>query len=86
MIRADSAFHRPRCRHSYLTKPQSVPFGPRGSAHVGVLRALEMQGIIPDVIVGTSAGGVVGALYAAGYSGNDLSKIALQMDESVFGD
>ena len=58
----------------------------RGFAHVGVLRALEAQGIIPDVIVGTSAGGVVGALYAAGYSGNDLSKIALQMDETVFGD
>lgn len=51
-----------------------------------MLRALEAQGIIPDVIVGTSAGGVVGALYAAGYSGNDLSKIALQMDETVFGD
>jgi NTE family protein len=58
----------------------------RGFAHVGVLRALEAQGITPDVIVGTSAGGVVGALYAAGYSGNDLSKIALQMDETVFGD
>ncbi len=37
----------------------------RGWAHIGVIRALEENEIQPDIIVGTSAGGVVGAFYAA---------------------
>lgn len=40
--------------------------GARGIAHIGVLKALEEHGIQPDVIVGCSAGSIVGALYAAG--------------------
>jgi NTE family protein len=58
----------------------------RGFAHVGVIKALEAQGIVPDLIVGTSAGAVVGALYASGYSGFDLQKIALQLDEGAVTD
>lgn len=58
----------------------------RGFAHVGVIKALEAQGIVPDLIVGTSAGAVVGALYAGGGSGFDLQKIALEMDEGQIGD
>jgi NTE family protein len=42
--------------------------GTRGLAHVGVLRALDEHGIRPDCIAGASAGAIVGALYAAGYS------------------
>ncbi len=42
--------------------------GSRGAAHVGALQAFEEAGIRPDVIAGTSAGGIVGALYAAGKS------------------
>ena len=38
----------------------------RGFAHIGVLRTLIAQGIVPDVIVGTSIGAVVGGCYAAG--------------------
>ena len=38
----------------------------RGFAHVGVIKMLETQGIRPDIVVGTSAGSVVGALYASG--------------------
>jgi NTE family protein len=53
----------------------------RGFAHVGVIKALEAQGIVPDVIVGTSAGAVVGSLYASGLSGFDLQKTALDMTE-----
>ena len=49
----------------------------RGFAHVGVIKALEAQGIRPDIIVGTSAGSVVGALYAAGISGFELQRLAL---------
>lgn len=58
----------------------------RGFAHVGVVKALEAQGIVPDIVVGTSAGSVVGALYAAGYSGFELQKIALQLDDAAFSD
>jgi NTE family protein len=58
----------------------------RGFAHIGVIKALEAQGIVPDIIVGTSAGSVVGALYASGYNGFELQKIALDMDETTISD
>ena len=58
----------------------------RGFAHIGVIKALEAQGIVPDIVVGTSAGAVVGALYASGLSGFELQKIALEMDEGQLGD
>lgn len=58
----------------------------RGFAHVGVIKVLEANGIVPDVIVGTSAGSVVGALYAAGQGGFELQKLALQMEEAQVGD
>ncbi len=54
----------------------------RGFAHIGVIKALESQGIMPDIVVGTSAGSVVGALYAAGNSGFALQKMAIEMDEA----
>jgi NTE family protein len=58
----------------------------RGFAHVGVIKALEAQGIVPDIVVGTSAGSVVGALYAAGYSGFELQELSMRMDESQVSD
>ena len=58
----------------------------RGFAHIGVIKALEAQGIVPDIVVGTSAGSVVGALYASGYNGFQLQKIALDMDETTISD
>ncbi len=58
----------------------------RGFAHVGVIKALEAQGIVPDIIVGTSAGAVVGALYAGGANGFELQKQVLQMEEAQFSD
>jgi NTE family protein len=58
----------------------------RGFAHIGVIKALEAQGIVPDIIVGTSAGAVVGSLYAAGKNGFELQKLALQMEEGQFSD
>src|SRR3990172_2400392 len=53
----------------------------RGFAHIGVIKALEAQGISPDIVVGTSAGSVVGALYASGLNGFQIQKIALEIDE-----
>ena len=58
----------------------------RGFAHIGVIKALEAQGIVPSMVVGTSAGSVVGALYASGMSGFDLQKQALQMEEEMVAD
>ena len=51
----------------------------RGFAHVGVLNALERAGIKPDIIVGTSSGGVIGALYAAGIRGDELTRLAMEV-------
>jgi len=58
----------------------------RGFAHIGVIKALEAQGIDADIVVGTSAGAVVGSLYAAGYGGFDLQGLALQMEEGQVSD
>jgi NTE family protein len=58
----------------------------RGFAHIGVIKALEAQGIAPDIVVGTSAGSVVGALYASGMSGFELQSLALQMKEDMLAD
>lgn len=53
--------------------------GSRGYAHIGVLEALEKHGIQPDFIVGTSAGSIVGALYASGQSAQQIKQTALTM-------
>jgi NTE family protein len=58
----------------------------RGFAHIGVIKALEAQGIVPDFVVGTSAGSVVGAMYAYGYNGFTLQKMAMEMDEASISD
>jgi NTE family protein len=58
----------------------------RGFAHIGVIQVLEESGLSPDLIVGTSAGSLVAALYASGRSGNDLATLADAMDETAFAD
>ncbi|MCG8293087.1 MULTISPECIES: patatin-like phospholipase family protein [Pseudomonas] len=52
----------------------------RGIAHIGVLKALEEQGVRIDAIAGTSMGAVVGGLYASGYSVEELEKLATTLD------
>ncbi|PWB33473.1 hypothetical protein DCO48_09205 [Pseudomonas sp. SDI] len=52
----------------------------RGLAHIGVLKALEEQGIKIDAIAGTSMGAVIGGLYASGYKIDELEKLALSID------
>ena len=58
----------------------------RGFAHIGVIKVLEAQGIVPDYIAGTSAGSVVGALYASGLNGFELQKVGLDLDENTLAD
>ena len=58
----------------------------RGFAHIGVIKALEAQGIHPDIVVGSSAGSVIAALLASGATGNDLNRLALNLDEATIAD
>lgn len=58
----------------------------RGFAHIGVIQVLEEAGIRPDLVVGTSAGSLVAALYASGRSGAQLGALAETMDEAAITD
>ena len=58
----------------------------RGFAHIGVIQVLEEAGIRPDLVVGTSAGSLVAALYAHGKTGAELANLALTMDEGAITD
>jgi len=58
----------------------------RGFAHIGVIKALEAQGIQADLIAGTSAGSVVGSLYATGMTGLQLNRLALDLDAGSLSD
>jgi NTE family protein len=58
----------------------------RGFAHVGVIAALEEAGIKPDLVVGTSAGSLVAAIYATGKTATQMQQIALSMEEAEITD
>ncbi len=58
----------------------------RGFAHIGVIQVLEEAGIRPELVVGTSAGSLVAALYASGKTGAELAALAEAMDESAITD
>ena len=53
--------------------------GARGYAHIGVIEVLEQYGIHPDFIVGSSAGSIVGSIYASGKNAQQLREIAMNM-------
>lgn len=58
----------------------------RGFAHIGVIQVLEEAGIHPSLVVGTSAGSLVAAIYASGKTGTQLQKVAETMEEATFTD
>ncbi len=60
--------------------------GARGFAHVGVIKALEDNGITPSIVVGTSVGSLVGSLYASGYNISKLEQLALTTPDSALTD
>ena len=49
--------------------------GAKGVAHIPLLQTLDSLGIVPDLIIGTSMGSVVGGFYAMGYSGDSIATI-----------
>lgn len=57
----------------------------RGFAHIGVLRALQAHGLRPDLIVGSSAGAIAGALVASGRSADELAGSVLRDDMDPWG-
>ncbi len=54
--------------------------GSRGLAHAGVLLGLERRGYDPGLVVGTSMGAIIGALYAAGYTPEEVERIIAGID------
>lgn len=58
----------------------------KGFAHIGVIKMLEANGFAPTVVAGTSAGSVVGALYASGMSAFELQEKAVALDEAKIRD
>ncbi len=61
--------------------------GAKGFAHIGTLQLIDSLNIPVDYIVGTSIGGIVGGLYAMGYDGKELERLAFRTDwEEIFSD
>ncbi len=58
----------------------------RGLAHIGVLKALEREGLRPDLIVGTSAGALVGVLAASGLTADQMRELAWDIHKDLFVD
>ncbi|AUC85950.1 patatin [Polaribacter sp. ALD11] len=54
--------------------------GAKGFAHIGVLKAIDKAGIQIDYVGGTSMGAIIGGLYAAGYSANQIEEVILKTD------
>lgn len=58
--------------------------GSKGAAHIGVLKALEENNLIPSSIAGTSIGAIVGGLYAIGYDAKKLEKTLKYFSQNYF--
>ena len=58
--------------------------GARGYAHIGVLRRLEQEGYRVRAVAGTSAGGIIGTLYAAGYTPDEMEAKLAKLDQTRF--
>lgn len=54
--------------------------GAKGLAHIGILKAIDSAGLKVDYVTGTSMGAIIGAMYAAGYSGNEIDSIGRKIN------
>lgn len=74
---------------STVTTPQKQPRialalgggAAKGFAHIGVIKVLEQEGIKVDIVTGTSAGAIVGSLYASGLHSSQIEMEAMELDE-----
>lgn len=57
--------------------------GAKGLAHIGILKAIDSAGLKIDYITGTSMGAIVGALYASGYSANEIENLRKDIDFDI---
>lgn len=80
VLASTAAAQAPACRPGSTALVLSGG-GAKGLAHVGVIAALEAAGVRPDLIVGTSMGAMVGALYAAGYQAREIDSLARALAE-----
>ncbi|VXB09372.1 Patatin [Luteimonas sp. 9C] len=90
---APPAAVQPTSPAAVAPRPQPVRIGlalgggaAKGFAHIGVIKMLEANGIKADVVAGTSAGSVVGALYASGMDPFQMQERAVALDESSIRD
>lgn len=54
--------------------------GARGIAHIAVIEELEKRGIVPDMVIGTSIGALIGGFYSAGYTASEIEHILMDTD------
>jgi NTE family protein len=84
-----AAARRPRFEPPAGTEPPRLALvlgsgGPRGFAHIGVLKVLDEEGIRPDLVIGSSVGAMVGALYAGGLDAKHLERLAYEINVMEF--
>lgn len=85
--------------HSWVTPPDSLDLSDRKQlavvfsagaqrayAHIGVVRAFEKAGVVPNIIVGSSAGAIVGALWASGMKSSDMENLIGLLETDVYSD
>ncbi len=74
----------PHLTHAQDKKPKVALVlsggGAKGLAHIPLLQALDSLGIVPDLVIGTSMGSIVGGLYSMGYSGDSIASISNSID------
>lgn len=58
--------------------------GSRGLAHIGAINVLQKNGLTPPVVVGTSIGGLVGGLFAAGFTPSELKDVTEELSSKDF--
>src|SRR5215831_10204194 len=54
--------------------------GAKGLFHIGIIKAIDSAGLKIDYVTGTSMGAIIGAMYAVGYSGDAIQKMAEKID------
>ena len=80
LLVSPAAYSLTASRDSILSQPKSVGLvlsggGAKGIAHIGVIKVLEEHNIPIDYIAGTSMGAIVGGLYAAGYTPEEMMQL-----------